>query len=504
MRLAGNHPHPVRPAGRDGLLGAVGALLLGQAHREPAGGLGQEQPGPARLLDDRLAQPCHRVRAVAAHPLEVAAQQRPLPVRRPVPGRPAVQGPGTCGPARVGGGPQPREGTQRGGEFGEVRGEGAVRERVLGQRRGVRGTPGEGERGGERQTGRGDPRPVRGLVQDPLGEPRRGPRTAAEEQDQGVHAVQRCLGAGRRGPGAQGDEFVGGARRVAIRPAAVGGEGRGQPQPAAGRGRRLARALQHLAGLRGVPELDQRAGQRDGGGARALQGPAGEAAGQLGVLAAHRFRGPDQQRRVDRAVRVELPARAGHRVRAAGGAGVEQGGGEPPSSQPWQPVAQRRAQHRLAEPDQDLPAGLGRAEQALLLQALHDVRGDRLQDRQRERLPQGDRRQGVLVARVETAQPALEQLRQPGRHGERAAPPPQAARAHQPPGVAAVADQFGQEQRVSAGPLVEQVHRGVGGGAVHQRVHQPGGIGAAERGDVQALQIAVLPERHHGVGGGQP
>ncbi|KUF18795.1 hypothetical protein AT728_07065 [Streptomyces silvensis] len=218
-------------------------------------------------------------------------------------------------------------------------------------------------------------------------------------------------------------------------------------------------------------------------------------------MGAGRIGRPHQQTGVDRAVGVELPARPGQRVRRGPGAGVEQGGGDAAAPQPGQPLAHGGAQHRPAEADQKLLLAVHHAYEPLVLQVLQtfdDVGGDRFQSGHGQRLAEGDGRQRVLVGEAEAAQLVVEQLGEPGRHRQRAAPPPQAALRHQAARHPGVPHQFGQEQRIAAGPAVQQVHGGLRHLAVHQAAYESGGARAAERRQVEAFQIAVLPQRDHG------
>ncbi|GGO46097.1 hypothetical protein GCM10012286_36210 [Streptomyces lasiicapitis] len=518
VSLARDDGDRVGPASGQDTFGGVGLAFLGEADSQPAGGLRTEETPPAGLLPDRLPQQRDGLRPVADEPLEIAAEQRRLGAvalprgARAVVVRGLAGGAGHVGRAgragrvgrvgRVGRGPEQPEIPYNGGQFRQMSRAGPARRSVLGERYRLFRTSGQGAADREDQAGRGDARSVRGTAQDPLGDihGRAGP--AAEEQHQRVCAVQRGQVAGSGRFGSQGGEFVGGAGGIAVGPAAVLGERDLKGQPCVRLGRLGACPFQDLPGLRDVTELDQRAGQRDGGGARPVKRAAREAAGEFGVVPVGRLGRERQQIGVDRAVGVQLPAGAVDLVRLRHGQGArgEEGAREAAAAQQGQPLACGRAQHRPAQPHQDLASGLGGADEAPCFEAFDDVRGHLLQDGQGQWFAEGDGVEGIALYGAEAVQLAVEQLGKSGRHGQRAAPPPQAARLLEPAGHAGVPDQFGHEQRVSAGPPEQEVHGGPRRLAVHQRAYEPSGVGAAERCQVQALQVLVLPQRDDGVG----
>ncbi|EPH44737.1 hypothetical protein STRAU_2295 [Streptomyces aurantiacus JA 4570] len=513
--LARDDGDRVGPAAGQDAFGGVGLSFLGQADSQPAGRLRAEEAPTAGLLPHRLPQQRDRLRPTAEDPLEIAAEQRRLGalllsryVRAAVA---VVRGRRVWRVGRVSRavcaicavcafrGPQQPDVPYDSREFGQVRRAGPVCRCFLGERDSLLRTSGQREADGEGQAGGRDARPARRTAQDPLGGTHGRARAAAEEQHQRVCAVQGGQFGGHGHLGAQRVEFHGGACRIAVGPAAVLGERDGLRQPCVRFGRLGSGPFQDPPRLGFVAELHQCAGQRDGGGAGLVQGPAREAAGEVGVVPVGRLGRPDQETGVDGAVGVQLPAGPCHLIRFRQCARGEQGAREPAAAQQGQPLACRRAQHRPAQPHQDLAVVFGRADVAPGLQALDDVGGHRLQDGQRERFAQGDGVQGVPLHRPEAAQLTVEQLGKARRHGHRAAPPPQAARLPQAARHPGVPDQFGHEQRVSAGPPEQEVHGGPRRLAVDQRARQPCGVGGAERRQVDAFQVLVLPQRHHGV-----
>jgi hypothetical protein len=108
--------------------------------------------------------------------------------------------------------------------------------------------------------------------------------------------------------------------------------------------------------------------------------------------------------------------------------------------------------------------------------------------------PQGLDRQARLV------QPVVEQRRQPRRHRGSSAQLPhpvdvgERARLHGP------FDEVTQEQRVAARGLPHDVGGQPLQGATEHGLHQGNALGLRQRRQIQALEVAVLPQRGHGVG----
>ena len=251
-------------------------------------------------------------------------------------------------------------------------------------------------------------------------------------------------------------------------------------------------------GLVAAAEPGQGCGvHQPGDGVAGGGGRAGQPLGQRQVVhPRRRLGGLQEQRGIRGQVGVEGEHGPGDRVRRR----VQ--GLRHPAAQAARPQgahggAADLAVQRVRQPG-DQPVGAHQAPVLGLLEVRR--RGQRGQRRHRHRLGQRDQVHDVLHPRREAADLALEEVGQLRGDRRLAGPPPDPGRRGEPARRHLPGQQVPQEQRAALGQGPQPVRGGRLDRTAEHPGDQAGGLGDVQRGQVQAREVVVLPQRRHRVG----